>query len=183
MHDTADTANGRVFFYLTHGGFLLAPGILQRFQRYGDTDLISVFEAICESLCDVVYLDRSALNTMFFDAGREGGRRVPADAQRRVFELGLPSFFREGQPDHRWRLSGQAMERQCRQQTDNAVRNPGGNLGKGVMRREVPFGKHVEATAMPFQEALVDQPNQVFPWDMMSSQVPGPQDAGLAGEG
>jgi hypothetical protein len=54
---------------LIHGTPPLAPGFLQGFQCHIQTDLVSVFKAICHRFCRIIYSHFYAFNGMLLNAG------------------------------------------------------------------------------------------------------------------
>ena len=70
--------------------------------------------------------------------------RCPSASARVPSSAGRQALRPTGDPDLRWHLVGEAVERQRRDQANDALRHHPGRFGQGLLRVERGIGKLLE---------------------------------------
>ena len=134
-HHRAPHACGRGFARdLCRCGLAPPLRLAQAFDGNRVAHRAAVAEQVGHRLGNAVDGHPCAGDPLVFDAAAKRLNREPGDAGRRIGESWAPGLAPDGDPDLRRHLVGQAVERECRGQTDDALGHKPGRLSSASAR-------------------------------------------------
>jgi hypothetical protein len=101
-----------------------------------------------------------AIDEVLFDPIRQCGPRKAHDAQRRVIHLRCTSLVGNGEPDLEWRLRGEVVHAQSRQQADDGLRVFACHLGQRAMLGYAAIWTGIQTATHAGEQALPNQPRE-----------------------
>jgi hypothetical protein len=138
---------------------------LRSFDRDINSNLVTVFEAVGHGFRRAVNAHSDSLDFRLFDVLGKGSAREPCHSKGGRCNGRFAGFEVDGNPHVVWILSGQAMETECGEQTNDAPRNAFGGHGETVVFRDRRLRKGVDAACVAIKETLPVQAQQRFSGD------------------
>lgn len=145
--------------------------VLQGLDRYVDPDLVPVAETIDDGPRGTGDPDWHAFCDVGLDAVLESGRGKPAYREPLALEMGSPCLFRERDPNGRGSLGREAVEAQCRQKTDDRVRDAATDESESMVLRDAVAPAGVEPTGQPLDPPLREEGIEPAPGNADGLQV------------